>query len=257
MSYESRGSALTLRQELIARNHVFAKLNRLPHDISHGELPVIVYQPSECGRYHGNFLKASYAAILKRPQWRKRLGKVHAQGGRCLPAGDRPWREPDSSVSSDALLMNVFCDPRITRKPEVCSVLGVDRGSRPEFGFLPRVPLVSGAIERTEIDMKLGDMFFEAKLTEGDFQTQRADLVEGCRDFKAMFEYRQLRRAGKKYVSYQLIRNVLAARALGLEFCALMDARRPDRFGHLGSLLFLSSYSINFGCQFRPKAHVG
>ncbi|MGB8065499.1 MAG: hypothetical protein WCF26_26685 [Candidatus Sulfotelmatobacter sp.] len=131
-------------------------------------------------------------------------------------------------MSSDALLMNIFCYPRITRKPEVGSVLGIERGSHPEFGFRPRVPLVSGAIERTEIDLKLGNVLFEAKLTEGDFQMQRADLVEGYRDFKEVFEYRQLRTAGKKYVSYQLIRNVLAAHALALEFCALIDARRPD-----------------------------
>jgi hypothetical protein len=76
--------------------------------------------------------------------------------------------------------------------------------------------------------MKLGNVLFEAKLTEGDFQVQRAGLVEGYRDFKEVFESRQLQRAGKKYVSYQLIRNVLAAHTLGLGFCALVDARRPD-----------------------------
>ena len=32
----------------------------------------------------------------------------------------------------------------------------------------------------------------------------------------------------RKYVSYQLIRNVLAAHALDLDFCTLLDARRPD-----------------------------
>jgi hypothetical protein len=30
------------------------------------------------------------------------------------------------------------------------------------------------------------------------------------------------------YASYQLLRNVLAAHALGLSFCVLLDARRPD-----------------------------
>jgi hypothetical protein len=30
------------------------------------------------------------------------------------------------------------------------------------------------------------------------------------------------------YVSYQLIRNVLAAYDLGLSFCVLLDSRRPD-----------------------------
>jgi hypothetical protein len=93
---------------------------------------------------------------------------------------------------------------------------------------MPRVPLFSEATERTEIDMKLGNVLFEAKLTEGDFQTQRAELIEQYRDLQDVFESRQLPRAKKKYVSYQLIRNVLAARALGLDFCTLLDARRPD-----------------------------
>jgi Restriction Endonuclease associating with ARP len=31
-----------------------------------------------------------------------------------------------------------------------------------------------------------------------------------------------------QYVSYQLIRNVLAAYALGLSLCVILDARRPD-----------------------------
>ena len=50
-----------------------------------------------------------------------------------------------------------------------------------------RIPLTSGFIERTEIDMKLGSVLFEAKLTETDFQIQNAALVEGYRDFEEVF----------------------------------------------------------------------
>jgi len=217
-----------LRQELIARNRTYASLNFLPHVTSYGELPVVVYQQSECGRHHGNFIAASYRAILRRPEWRKRLQKVHSQGRRSLPAKDGSWRELDSSLSSDALLMNIFCYPGVTRRMEVCRILGLELGSVPEFGFMPRVPLLSEATERTEIDMKLGNKIFEAKLTEGDFQIQRGELVEGYRDFRDIFECRQLPRVGRKYGSYQLIRNVLAAHALDLDFCTLLDARRPD-----------------------------
>lgn len=217
-----------LRQELITRNSSYAALNRLPHVTSYGELPVVVYQQSECGRRHGNFIAASYRAILRKPEWLKRLQKVHSQGRRSLPARDGSWRELDSSLSSDALLMNIFCYPGVTRKMEVCRILGLEPGSVPEFGFMPRVPLLTEAIERTEIDMKLGNMFFEAKLTEGDFQIQRAELVEEYRDLREIFECRHLPRLGRKYVSYQLIRNVLAAQALSLDFCTLLDARRPD-----------------------------
>jgi hypothetical protein len=217
-----------LRQELIARNSSYASLNLLPHVTSYGELPVVVYQQSVCGRHHGNFIAASYRAILRRPEWRKRLQKVHAQGRRSLPAKDGSWRELDSSLSSDALLMNIFCYPSVTRRTEVCSVLGLEPGSVPEFGFMPRIPLLSEATERTEIDMKLGNKIFEAKLTEGDFQIQRAELVEGYRDLRDIFDCRNLPKLGRKYVSYQLIRNVLAAHALDLDFCTLLDARRPD-----------------------------
>jgi hypothetical protein len=37
-----------------------------------------------------------------------------------------------------------------------------------------------------------------------------------------------LPRQNGRYVSYQLIRNVLAAHHLGMSFCVLVDARRPD-----------------------------
>lgn len=217
-----------LRQELIARSSSYALLNVLPHVTSYGELPVVVYQQSECGRHHGNFISASYRAILRRPQWKIRLQKVHTQGRRSLPAKDGLWRELDSSLSSDALLMNIFSYPGVTRRIEVWGILGIEAGSLPEFGFMPRVPLLSEATERTEIDMKLGNVLFEAKLTEGDFQIQCSELVEQYRDLRDVFECRQLPRAKGKYVSYQLIRNVLAAHALGLDFCTLLDARRPD-----------------------------
>lgn len=83
-------------------------------------------------------------------------------------------------------------------------------------------------MERTEIDMKLGSVLFEAKLTESDFQTQKAPIVEGYRDLKEVFDCRKLPRRGQEYVSYQLLRNVLAAYALNLSFCVFLDARRPD-----------------------------
>jgi hypothetical protein len=222
------GYVSTLRQELIARNSSYASLNLLPHVTSYGKPPVVVYHQSQCGRHHGNFISASYRAILRKPQWRRRLQKVHTQGRRSLPTKDGLWRELDSSLSSDALLMNIFCYPGVTRRTEVCGILGIEPGGVPEFGFMPRVPLFSEATERTEVDMKLGNVLFEAKLTEGDFQIQCAELVEQYRDLRDVFESRQLPRAKRKYVSYQLIRNILAAHALGLDFCTLLDARRPD-----------------------------
>jgi len=40
----------------------------------------------------------------------------------------------------------------------------------PEFGYKARVPLLGGRTDRTEVDMKLGRLLVEAKLTESDFR---------------------------------------------------------------------------------------
>ena len=220
--------ASLLRQELCARNASFAALHRVPHVTSTGEPPVVVYQPWGCGRKHGNFISASYRAILQRPEWRRRLQKVHSQSRYSLPRVDCVWRELDSSMSSDALLMNVFCYPGVTRRREIRLLLGTDARDLPEFGFRPHVPLRSQAKERTEIDMKLGGILFEAKLTEGNFQIQSRDLVEQYCHLDDVFECSMLPRRGQDFVSYQLVRNVLAAHALNLHFCVLLDMRRPD-----------------------------
>jgi len=217
-----------LRRELCARSVSYAALEQVPHVTSYGEIPVVVYQASPCGKKHGNFISASYQAVTRRAEWKKRFAKVHSQADRALPKSDCVWKELDSSMSSDALLMNIFCYPGVTKRRDLSLLLGTEIGQRPEFGFKPRIPLASGFIERTEIDMKLSSVLFEAKLTEVDFQSQRAAIVEGYRDFEEVFEVRDLPRRGQKYASYQLLRNVLAAHALDLSFCLLLDARRPD-----------------------------
>jgi len=221
-----------LRRELCARNASYAALHKLSHVTSYGEVPVVIYQPSLCGTQHGNFIPASYRSLQRRPQWKRRFEKVHSQAGRAFPKSDCVSKELDSSMSSDALLMNIFCYPGMTKRRELSLMLGTERGDLPEFGFKPRIPLTSGFVERTEIDMKLGTVLFEAKLTESDFQTQKAEIVEGYRDLKEVFECPNLPRQGRDYVSYQLLRNVLAAHALNVQFCVLLDARRPDLIEH-------------------------
>jgi hypothetical protein len=169
-------------------------------------------------------------------------------------------------MSSDALLMNVFCTPGVADSVTVRRVLGVEGDEPPVFGWKARVPLANGRSDRTEVDMLLGSLLVEAKLTEGDFQTKAAAVVEGYRDFDAVFERESLPRvelvtkrrrdatefpedysqdysteqpalAREKgpssaievgYDGYQLIRNVLAAYAEGCGFCVVHDDRRPD-----------------------------
>jgi hypothetical protein len=153
---------------------------------SYGDPPVVVYAPE--GERHGNFFDPAYAAILGDPGWMRRFDKIHAQAARNLPRAERKWRELDSSMSSDALLMNVFCSPGVADSPLLRSVLGVEDGAAPVFGWRARVPLCNGRFDRTEVDMRFGSLLVEAKLTEGGFQTRAAPIVESYSSFEAVFD---------------------------------------------------------------------
>jgi hypothetical protein len=220
--------AAELRRELSLRNLRYAAQNGLLYRETYGEQPVVCYLPEEGDSGHGNFLPEAYRAILQNENWRKRLDKVHTQARGSLPREDRRWRELDSSNSSDALLMNIFCFPGTLKNGRMSDVLGIERGHSPLFGVKARVPIANGRSDRTEIDMRLGDLLVEAKLTESDFQSAEFETLASYRDFHEVFDERALPREGNRYKSYQLIRNVLAAHANDCSFCVIADARRPD-----------------------------
>lgn len=218
-------SPIGLRRELSHRNAVRAA--NLGGEMTYGTIPSVIYCEDEAGA-HGNFLPASYRQILKQADWRSRLAKVYT-GSRFVPrSSDRTRRELECANSSDALLMNIFCYPRMLRRPALCSLLGLAPGIRPSFGFRARIPLKSGAQDRTEIDLKLGNLLVEAKLTEGNFQTARADLVHRYRDLETVFDRTRLPMTQEKYRSSQLIRGALAAYAHGASFAVFCDQRRQD-----------------------------
>jgi hypothetical protein len=310
-------SASLLRRDLNARAHQFAHERKLLHEIAPGPHqdtdPLIIFGRSELGP-HGNFHPASDLAISANPAWLRRLAKPHTASRRSPARNDWPWRELDSAVSSDALLMNIFCHPRVfngrTLAPAVANLLNVDRTAQPRFGINPGVPLRTtrkgrttrnartsenpGAPEpalssskgldsetwvleappppspattntltdRTEIDLRLDNLFLEAKLTESNFQTAPPRLIERYRDLETVFDpdrlprkilytpashppvedYSQLEEPTQSLTpsqptskssrtvidAYQLIRNVLAAYAADAAFCVLCDARRHD-----------------------------
>jgi hypothetical protein len=206
MAIKAGWYAGALRRELAARSRLWARGR--PHVESYGGQPVVVFSPedfsladegdSERAARHGNFFDGSYAAMATRPEWIRRFDKIHAQG-RALPKHEsgRRWRELDSCMSSDALLMNVFCAPGVALA--VRRALGVDGKGSPEFGWRARVPLFPGPkgkprVDRTEVDMRWGGLLVEAKLTESDFQTRAARIMESYRDFDAVFDRERLPR---------------------------------------------------------------
>ena len=124
--------------------------------------------------------------------------------------------------------MNVFCYPRLLSNPRLAAALYVESAAAPHFGFPARVPLVNNRCDRTEIDMRLGDLLVEAKLTEGDFQRAPKALLSRYRNFEEMFDIHHLPQSATHFYSYQILRNVMAAHAGNRSFCVLLDARRPD-----------------------------
>jgi hypothetical protein len=273
-------SASLLRRDLSARAEHLARTQNLLHDTSPGNEPVVIFGRDEQGR-HGNFHTASYSQICANPLWTRRLTKVHTASRRSRARKDWQWMELDSCNSSDALLMNIFCHPGVfkghTLTPTVANLLNIDPITQPCFGINPGVPLkharkgrsklpseLNGSAnlltDRTEIDLQLGTLFLEAKLTESDFQSAAPRLIERYRDLEAVFDitrlptrilstypthppaedYSQLEeptapttpsppKPSRTLINgYQLIRNVLAAYTADASFCVLCDARRHD-----------------------------
>jgi hypothetical protein len=221
--------AAVIRRDLAERAGTYAISEAIPHCFSYGESPVVCFSPYEGDSRHGNFLNRTYKAIKSKPEWNRRLAKVHTQGRQSLPVTERGrWRELDTCTSSDALLMNIFCYPGVSREGRISALLGAEPDMTPKFGYRARVPLLNGRVDRTEVDMRLGDLLIEAKLTETDFQSAEKRTLLAYRDFSAVFDCQQLPETRKRYASYQLLRNVLAAYALQCSFCVLIDARRTD-----------------------------
>jgi hypothetical protein len=250
---------------------------------------------------HGNFHPASYTAICANPAWSHRLTKTHTAHRRVRARADWQWMELDCANSSDALLMNIFCHPEVFSNNHlsaaVANLLGIPSDTQPNFGIHPGVPLKKSPAnskkkttrinlqreptaslfhdanartqpdepdhlkDRTEIDLQLGNLFIEAKLTESNFQTASPRLIERYRDLETIFAIERLpirlitsapshpptedfsdleeprtttspiatpARSRSVVQDYQLIRNVLAAFASDASFCVLCDVRRQD-----------------------------
>ena len=258
-------SASLLRRDLNARAQHLATTGHLLHEQTTGREPSIVFGCDDQAR-HGNFHPASYAAICANPDWQRRLTKVHTAHRRSRARADWPWMELDCANSSDALLMNIFCHPQVfhgnTLAAPVANLLGVEPSTQLNFGIRPGVPLRNGLKDRTEIDLQLGNLFVEAKLTEIGFQNAKPSLIERYRDLETVFEIDRLPRkilyssathpptedftqiedsieqqpplspasttSRTLIQGYQLIRNVLAAYASEASFCVLCDTRRHD-----------------------------
>jgi hypothetical protein len=202
----------TLKQDLRKCALVFSERRGLPVDDSHTSAVIF-------SNIADNFHPDSFANLTKHSDWNARTMKPHQK----VPG----VKEMQSSNSSDALLMNIFCHPSIRKWTGVKKVLGNDLESI-AFGFAGAVRISNGQTDTTEIDMALSGVFCEAKLTESDFTHKRRSVVENYDGLYETFHVEALPRAGDDYDNYQIIRNLLAATQQERKHILLCDERRPD-----------------------------
>lgn len=217
-------TASELRREISARNVLRAE--KFHHELSASSSPSVIYCESDGS--HGNFVPASWAAIVGNPSWHHRLAKAYTASRNVPRAADRRRFELECATSSDALLMNIFCYPRLLRRESLCRLLAIEAGLQPEFGVRPAIPLAAGRFDRTEIDMRLGDLLIEAKLTEADFQRAPLRLLSRYSQLEQVFDPERLPILNGVLHSWQLVRGVLAAHASSGRFAVFCDRRRAD-----------------------------
>ena len=169
-----------------------------------------------------NFLSSTFDEIQKNEDWKLRLKKPHQKV--------RDKLEMQSSNSSDALLMNIFCHPKISNWSGILKLLGLEKFNTkkyPKFGKNPGVELINNRKDKTEIDMEIDDIYFEAKLTESDFTEKLREVVYNYSNFKSLFHVDGFP-DGDKFKGYQVIRNLLAAFQENKRHILLCDERRSD-----------------------------
>ncbi|SEC55967.1 PGN_0703 family putative restriction endonuclease [Terriglobus roseus] len=218
-------TASQLRRELSARNLALASQHA--HETTYSSVASVLYREDETGN-HGNFFPASYKRIRANATWSQRLAKTYTASSRIVRGNERERAELDCSNSSDALLMNIFCHPKTLQCKALQALLHAEPEAKPEFGVRVRTPIANELEDRTEVDMRLGDLLVEAKLSESNFQTARADLMARYEDFELFFDTERLPRARGQFRGYQLLRGVLAAAHHDARFAVICDGRRPD-----------------------------
>lgn len=166
-----------------------------------------------------NFNPDSYSNINSNSKWKKRIGKTLTEFPDTL--------EMQSSNSSDAILMNIFCNPKIIDWKGIKKLFKITDFDEFVFGWKPYFS--NEKSHRTEIDLKFNDIIIEAKLTESDFKLKDPEIVEAYDNFSLVFDRTLLElNKNRKYKNYQLIRNILTAYKYKCRFILLVDESRID-----------------------------
>lgn len=218
-------SAVTLRRELSARN--LARAAGFDHETSYGQVASVVYREEAEGT-HGNFLPGVYQRILANPAWKRRLNKVYTGSAWIARAKDRSRAELECCTSSDALLMNIFCYPRVLHGSKLCGLLGVEVGLIPQFGVRAGLMMRGGETDRTEFDLQLGELLIESKLSESGFGRASRERLLRYDGVAEVFDLEALPWGPRGVAGYQIIRGAVCAVANERRYLLLVDRRRTD-----------------------------
>lgn len=205
-------NADALKHEL--RKHALAFARKRGLQVDHTHATALIFSS-----LNDSLHPESLANIRRTPSWNSRTQKAHPNVAGAL--------EMQSSNSSDALLMSIFCHPSINKWTGVKKVLGNDMATI-AFGVPGAVKIGNTRTDTTEIDMALPGVFCEAKLTETDFTHQKRDVVENYDGLQETFHAEALPRVGTDYDNYQIIRNLLAAKQHNCDHILFCDERRTD-----------------------------
>jgi len=221
-------SAALLRRDLAARAQAHARLHRSLHEISPGPNPTILFghdDHNRHGNFHPASYAAicanpAWQRRLTKPHTASRRSRAR-NDWRWMELDS--CNSSDALLMNIFCHPDVFNGQ--TLAPAVANLLNVDPTAQPNFGINPNIPLKtlrktrekklgtpspalslskgpdsatwvleppteSSAIltDRTEIDLQLGNLFLEAKLTESNFQTAAPRLVERYRDLESVFD---------------------------------------------------------------------
>ncbi|MGA2298497.1 MAG: hypothetical protein ABSG15_13205 [FCB group bacterium] len=223
-----------LRHEIIkqANNYTLRKGFQEPNHYFHSPGGVVIFKKYDQDKKHGNFLDASFDVIMN-TSWKAKFEKLHTH----FHDGTK---ELDSCNSSDALLMNIFCHPRISEWKGIREMFGGDNLKKIKFGCMPKISKNINKFDNTEIDMCSTTFFVEAKLTEPDFTSKKKSVVESYIDFETVFDREKLNPSDSVYHNYQLIRNILTLKKYNdKDFYLICDQRRSD---------MISSFNVTLAC---------
>ncbi|MDO8316677.1 MAG: hypothetical protein Q7T12_04060 [Flavobacterium sp.] len=175
-----------------------------------------------------SFQKDSFSNIKSNKKYNDRTQKKHSN----VQTKNAGILEMQSSNSSDALAMNVFCHPDFSKWEEMKKLFQVNEFTSIVFGYKAKVDKIINNVNKkdnTEVDVFLNEnLIIECKLTEKDFSSKKMDIVEHYSEFKNVFHIDKLLKTKTHYQNYQLIRNILAANQHNAQFILICDMRRPD-----------------------------